>query len=133
MDHCGGGGISNPPQLRDHRRLLSGRIDARANAVLNVLHFGWAFLVQYGTGLILEQWPAKDGHCPSIAYQTAFSINVLLQLAALVWFIAPRIKELNWKSQIALKRKSTDQSRSVHVVIPSAGLVILETDRDVEW
>lgn len=37
---------------------------ARANGVLNVLHFGWAFLVQYGTGLILEQWPAKDGHYP---------------------------------------------------------------------
>ncbi|MDH2404844.1 hypothetical protein QCM77_33700 [Bradyrhizobium sp. SSUT18] len=74
---------------------------ARANTVLNVLHFGWAFLVQYGTGLILEQWPEKDGHYPSIAYQTAFSINVLLQLAALVWFIAPWLKELNWKSQIA--------------------------------
>ncbi|MET3909871.1 hypothetical protein ABID59_004228 [Bradyrhizobium sp. S3.3.6] len=58
---------------------------------------------------------------------------MLLQLAALVWFIAPWLKELNWKSHIALKRKSTDQSRSVHVVIPSAGLVILETDRDVEW
>ncbi|MDH2356713.1 MFS transporter [Bradyrhizobium sp. SSUT112] len=106
---------------------------ARANGVLNVLHFGWAFLVQYGTGLILEQWPAKDGHYPSIAYQTAFSINVLLQLAALVWFIAPWLKKLNWKSQIALKRKSTDQSRSVHVVIPSAEMVILETDQDREW
>ncbi|WFT97065.1 hypothetical protein QA633_08490 [Bradyrhizobium barranii] len=71
------------------------------------------------------------GHCASIAYQTAFSINVLLQLAALVWFIAPWPKELNSKSQIALKRKSRDQSRSVHVVIPSTESVILETDRDV--
>lgn len=106
---------------------------ARANGVLNVLHFGWAFLVQYGTGLILEQWPVKDGHYPSIAYQTAFSMNVVLQLVALVWFIAPWFKWLNWKSEIAVKRKSTGQSRSVHVMIPSAEMVILETDHDVEW
>ncbi|MET4278408.1 MULTISPECIES: hypothetical protein [unclassified Bradyrhizobium] len=58
---------------------------------------------------------------------------MLLQLAALVWFIAPWLKELNWKCQIALKRKSTDQTISVHVVIPSAEMVILETDQDVEW
>ncbi|WP_354062588.1 hypothetical protein [Bradyrhizobium sp. RT6a] len=58
---------------------------------------------------------------------------MLLLLAALVWFIAPWLKESNWKCQIALERKSTDQSRSVHVVIPSAGMVILETDQDVEW
>ncbi|MGY4364204.1 hypothetical protein ACVW1A_000269 [Bradyrhizobium sp. LB1.3] len=101
--------------------------------MLNGLHFGWAFLVQYGTGVILEQWPVKDGHYPPIAYQTAFSINVVLQLVALVWFIAPSLKELNWKSEIAVKRKSTGQSRSVHVVIPSAQMVILETDQDVEW
>ncbi|MET4348834.1 hypothetical protein [Bradyrhizobium sp. RT9a] len=58
---------------------------------------------------------------------------MLLQLAALDWFIALWHKELKWKSQIALKRKSTEQGRSVHVVIPSAEMVILETDQDVEW
>ncbi|MET4315486.1 hypothetical protein ABIC01_008513 [Bradyrhizobium sp. RT4b] len=69
----------------------------------------------------------------SIAYQTAFSANVLLRPAALVWFIAPWLKELNWNSQIALRRKSTDQSRSVQVAIPSAEMVILGADEDVEW
>ncbi|MGY2805590.1 MFS transporter [Bradyrhizobium sp. USDA 4506] len=34
----------------------------RANGALNVLHFGWAFLAQYATGLILEQWHTNDGH-----------------------------------------------------------------------
>lgn len=88
---------------------------ARANGVLNVLHFGWAFLVQYGTGLILEQWPVKDGPYPSIAYQTAFSINVVLQLVALVWFIAPWLQELNWKSRSpssASRRAKAGQFRS---------------------
>ncbi|MGY4362855.1 hypothetical protein ACVWZR_002033 [Bradyrhizobium sp. i1.3.1] len=60
------------------------------------------------------------------------SVNVVLKLAALVWFIAPWLKELNWKSEIALKRKSTGQSRSVHVLIPSAEMVTLEPDQDVE-
>ncbi|MBM7487698.1 hypothetical protein ACVWWI_006744 [Bradyrhizobium sp. USDA 3686] len=45
----------------------------------------------------------------------------------------PWLKKLHWKCQIALKRKSTGQSRSVHVVIPSAEMVILEADQDVEW
>ncbi|WP_354122570.1 hypothetical protein [Bradyrhizobium sp. LA6.7] len=34
----------------------------RANGALRVLHFGCAFLAQYATGLILEQWSAEDGH-----------------------------------------------------------------------
>ncbi|MGL3104605.1 hypothetical protein [Bradyrhizobium sp. BR 1432] len=32
---------------------------ARANGALNVLQFGWAFAVQYGMELILEQWPLE--------------------------------------------------------------------------
>jgi hypothetical protein len=47
---------------------------------LNVLHFGWAFLAQYGTGLILEQWSTEDGHRPILAYQVAFGVNVALQI-----------------------------------------------------
>jgi hypothetical protein len=35
---------------------------ARANGGLNVLQFGWAFIMQYGTGLILERWPVEAGH-----------------------------------------------------------------------
>jgi hypothetical protein len=30
-------------------------IAARANSALNLLHFGWAFVVQYGTGLVVAQ------------------------------------------------------------------------------
>lgn len=63
---------------------------ARANGSLNVLHFGWAFAVQYGTGLILAQWPARDGHYPAIAYQVAFGLGAAAQLVALAWFVAPR-------------------------------------------
>jgi MFS family permease len=39
-------------------------ISARANGALNTLHFAWAFMAQYATGLVLEQWPQVDGHYP---------------------------------------------------------------------
>ncbi|MGX4770574.1 MFS transporter [Bradyrhizobium guangdongense] len=61
----------------------------RANGALNVLHFSWAFLAQFGTGLILEQWSANDGHRPVQAYQVALGLNVALQIAALLWFALP--------------------------------------------
>jgi hypothetical protein len=53
-------------------------VSARANGALNTLHFGWAFVAQCATGLVLEQWPQVDGHYPAIAYQTAFGICVLI-------------------------------------------------------
>ena len=62
---------------------------ARANGALNLLHFGWAFLIQYGIGLVIEQWPSQDGHYPIAAYQSAFGLSAVLQLAALVWFALP--------------------------------------------
>ena len=64
----------------------------RANGALNVLHFGWAFLAQYGTGLILEQWSMEDGHRAILAYQVAFGLNVALQIAAFVWFALPALQ-----------------------------------------
>lgn len=58
----------------------------RANAVLNTFHFGWAFVLQYAIGLVLQQWPTHNGHYPAVAYQVAFGINVGLQIAAWAWF-----------------------------------------------
>ena len=62
----------------------------RANGALNVVHFGWGFLAQYGIGVLLAQWPQSNGHYPVIAYQVAFGVNLALQAAALIWFAAPR-------------------------------------------
>jgi MFS family permease len=65
---------------------------ARANGALNLLHFGWAFAIQYGIGLVVGQWPSQDGHYPVAAYQAAFGLSLALQAAALVWFAMPRIR-----------------------------------------
>ncbi|MGJ4906043.1 MFS transporter [Bradyrhizobium sp. HKCCYLS2058] len=62
----------------------------RANGALNVVHFGWGFLAQYGIGVLLAQWPQSNGHYPVVAYQVAFGVNLALQAAALIWFAAPR-------------------------------------------
>ena len=67
----------------------------RANAALNVFHLGWAFVFQWSTGLILDQWPSQDGRYPLIAYQVAFGLNVALQIAALVWLELPRLRALS--------------------------------------
>ncbi|MGY4629903.1 MFS transporter [Bradyrhizobium sp. USDA 4486] len=76
-------------------------VAGRANGALNVLHFGWAFLAQFGTGLILEQWSANGGHRPVQAYQVAFGLNVALQIAALLWFALP------WGGYLASRMRST--------------------------
>ena len=67
-------------------------IAARANGALNLLHFGWAFTVQYGIGLIVNQWASQDGHYPVIAYQAAFGLNLTIQAAALIWFALPWLR-----------------------------------------
>jgi MFS family permease len=58
----------------------------RANAALNLFHIGGAFVVQYMMGVVVQLWAPIDGHYPEIAYQAAFAINVVLQVAAAVWF-----------------------------------------------
>jgi MFS family permease len=64
-------------------------IAGRANAALNLLHVGGAFLLQSGIGFVIGQWTPADGHYPTVAYQTAFEISIALQIAALLWFVRP--------------------------------------------
>lgn len=60
----------------------------RANSALSLLHVGGAFLLQYATGLIIEQWPQTAGKYPVEAYQAALGIALVPQVAALLWFVA---------------------------------------------
>jgi type IV secretory pathway TrbF-like protein/predicted MFS family arabinose efflux permease len=76
-------------------------LTGRANGALNVFHFGWAFVVQYATGLILAQWSREGGHYPAIAYQVAFGLNAAMS-AALVWFSLERPGALSAASRLRL-------------------------------
>jgi MFS family permease len=61
----------------------------RANGALNLFHIAVAFIVQYATGVVVQQWLPQAGHYPEIAYQTAFALNLALQVAAWIWFMFP--------------------------------------------
>lgn len=100
----------------------------RANGALNVLHFGWAFLAQYATGLILEQWSTGDGHKPILAYQVAFGLNVVLQIAALGWFALP------WFRYVTRWIGSFDASDIIEPVCLYEQVILqMPTDDDAEW
>ena len=66
-----------------------GEIAGRANAALNLLHVGGAFVLQSGIGIVIEQWTPEGGRYPTVAYQTAFAFIIALQIAALLWFVHP--------------------------------------------
>jgi sugar phosphate permease len=50
------------------------QVIGRANGALGVVDIGGAFILQYATGLVIQQWPAPGGHYPATAYQAAFAI-----------------------------------------------------------
>jgi MFS family permease len=106
----------------------------RANGALNVLHFGWAFLAQCATGLILEQWPINDGHRTVQAYQVAFGVNVALQIAALVWFSLPWCRSIaSWMYSILFFRPA-DVSYAVESIrLYEDSVMLLPADHDAEW
>jgi len=69
--------------------LFAKETSGRANAALNLLHVGGAFLIQCLTGFVVALWPEQNGHPPVIAYQSAFAVNLALQVSALSWFLLP--------------------------------------------
>jgi len=67
------------------------QLAGRANGALNLFHIAAAFVVQYATGIVLQHWTPQAGHYPEIAYQTAFALNLALQVVAWIWFMFPRV------------------------------------------
>ena len=60
----------------------------RANSALNVLHLTAAWLVQAGMGLVINQWAADPhGHYPVLAYRAAFTVPLIVQFVAMMWFV----------------------------------------------
>jgi len=53
----------------------------------NLMIFGFAFAIQWGTGAIIDQWPvtAAGGYAPA-GYRAAFFVILGLQASALLWF-----------------------------------------------
>jgi MFS family permease len=91
------------------------QLAGRANAALNVFHIGGAFVLQYLTGRVLQLWTPTVGHYPEVAYQAAFALNVLFQIAAGIWFALPwlltswRLNTVRRKSRFLLEPASLDE------------------------
>ena len=64
-------------------------MSGRANAALNILHVGAAFVLQLVSGFVIQQWPKTHGVYPAEAHQLAMGATVVLQLVAFAWFALP--------------------------------------------
>lgn len=105
----------------------------RANGALNVLHFGWAFLAQYGTGLILEQWSTENGHKSILAYQVAFGFNVAVQIVALFWFALPVLPSfIRWIVRNPFSPGGISDALEP-VISYEKTVVLMPADVDAEW
>jgi MFS family permease len=67
-------------------------MSGRANAALNLLHLGCAFILQSATGFVIEQWPQSHGMHPPDAHELAMTATLTLQLTALAWFAASPLR-----------------------------------------
>ena len=74
------------------------QLAGRANGALNLFQIAAAFVVQYATGVVLQHWTPEAEHYPEIAYQTAFALNLAIQVAAWIWFMFPRTQPLRKKA-----------------------------------
>ena len=104
-------------------------IAARANGALNLSHFAWAFVVQYGVGLIVSHWAPQDGHYPVAAYQAAFGVSLALQAAALAWFAGPWLRILARKLYVSF---APPDEEAAFVPVTAEGPVV-EPSQGVDW
>jgi MFS family permease len=94
--------------------LFAKEASGRANAALNLLHVGGAFLVQCLTGFVVALWPEQSGHHSAIAYQTAFAVNLALQVSALAWFLSTsRASKVPVFLAHAIHRRPAAQTRNL--------------------
>ncbi|NRR30609.1 MFS transporter [Oxalobacteraceae bacterium] len=63
-------------------------LTGRVSTSFNLLVFLLAFVVQWGMGGIINQWPQQHGAYPAQAYQYAFGIIVALQLPGLLLWLS---------------------------------------------
>jgi predicted MFS family arabinose efflux permease len=64
-------------------------MSGRANAALNLLHIGAAFVLQSTAGFIIACWPESHGGYPAEAHRAAMACTLVLEIAALLWFAMP--------------------------------------------
>jgi MFS family permease len=106
---------------------------ARANGALNLLHFGFAFAIQYGVGLVVGQWLPQDGHYPAMAYQVAFGLSASLQAVALLWFAVPWLRTSSRYLCASFTRPSAERECQAEFAMVPVDGPILDAHEATEW
>jgi predicted MFS family arabinose efflux permease len=65
-------------------------LTGRVTTSFNLLAFALAFVLQWGLGGVIGQWPSHAGHWPVEAYRFAFAANLALQVPGLLLWLALR-------------------------------------------
>jgi len=70
--------------------MFPAEVRGRLSTTLNFLMFGLGFLLQWGIGLVVNQFPTTEtGRYAAQGYETAFTIMAVIQVVIIVWtFIA---------------------------------------------
>ncbi len=126
----GAGTVLSYATIADHFPI---EIAARANGALNLAHFSWAFVVQYGIGLIVGHWSTEGGHYPVVAYQTAFGLSIVLQVIALVWFAVPWLRGLCRQLSAAFAHPDAASASQLELVLAPAEGSVLEGSQGLDW
>lgn len=72
-------------------RHFGASLSGRSNTAANLVMFLWAFLAQYGIGVIISLFPAtSSGRYAPEAYQVAFGVFLALQVLSLIWYAMNR-------------------------------------------
>lgn len=65
-------------------RRFPAEMAGRVNTSVNMMVFGAAFALQWGMGVIVEQWEPQSGRYPAQAYQAAFAVCAVLLAVSLL-------------------------------------------------
>lgn len=78
--------------------MFPAEVRGRLSTTLNFLMFGLGFLLQWGIGLVVNQFPAAEtGRYAAQGYETAFAIMAAIQMAIIVWTFISLRKALPFK------------------------------------
>ena len=70
-----------------YAQIFPKNLSGRVSTMQNLLVFVGAFILQWGLGAIIEQWPATVSGYDPASYQAAIGVLVLLQAAGLIWYL----------------------------------------------
>jgi predicted MFS family arabinose efflux permease len=83
----GGMGILTYAVLAEH---FPARLLGRVNTSFTLVIFLAIFALQVAIGAALGRWPMHDGHYASAAHRTVWAVLVAMQVAAAIWYFAPK-------------------------------------------